>query len=233
MILSNRAKSFLAALAILMLCFGCRWWQNIANTNTSPVSEAFPEDRSDIPFSTREPDVYQARMVISAGGTERAAFIARNGARRRCDYNAGSESEWTWLKTDKEYLILPAKKSYAEKPVRTEKGLPSSQLDSLTVEWLNIKAGSKFTDLGTENGLRKFSAKLDQSDVSEILLFIDEATGLPVRQEFYSIAGDRRDLAYAVELRDIKLEAADDLFTIPKGFRKISPEEFRAAMTKK
>ena len=108
----------------------------------------------------------------------------------------------------------------------------SEGLDSLTVEWLNIKSVSTFEELGTENGLKKFSAKLNESDASAALLWIDDASGLAVKQEYYSINGDQRDLLYSVELQDLRLEAGDELFTIPGGYRKVSMAELQRGMTK-
>lgn len=232
MILSNPVKSFLLVLAILTFCFGCRFWQNLTNTNTSPISSGFPEDKSALPFSTREPDVYQTRIVVTAGGQQRVTFVAKNGARRRCDYDFGEKNAASWLAAEKNYLLLPGKKIFAEQPAPAQTAEPPG-LDSLTVEWLNIRAGSEFEDLGTEAGLRKFSAKLSEGDASQVLLFIDEASGLPVKQEYYSIDGGERVLLYMVELQDLKLEAGDDLFIIPEDYRKVSMEEFRTARTTK
>jgi len=227
MILSNRVKSFLLVLVLLTFCFGCRFWQNLANTNTSSQSGAFPEDKSDLPFSTREPDVYQARIVVTSGGVRRVTFVAKNGAKRRSEYDFGEKNAAVSLRTDQDYLLIPDKKIFTEQAGPVRNTATSEGLDALTVEWLNIKAVSRFEDLGMENGLKKFSAKLNESDASDVLLFIDEASGLPARQEYYSINGDRRDLMYSIELQDLRLEAGDDLFTIPKDYRKVSIEEFR------
>lgn len=229
MILSNRVKSFLLVLVLLTFCFGCRFWQNLSNTSTSPGTEHFPEDKSDLPFSTREPDVYQARIVVTTGSYEQVKFVAKNGAKRRCDYEAG-ESTAVSLRTDKDYVLLPGKKIYAEEEEQAGGNyVPPAAIESLTVESLTNRLGSKFEDLGTENGLRKFRAKLDESAGSEVLLFIDEASGLPMRQEYYSTSGEGRELVYSYEVRDLKLEAADDLFTIPKDYRKVSIGELRDA----
>ena len=231
MILSNRVKSFLLVPVLLTFCFGCRFWQNLANTNTSSQSGPFPEDKSDLPFSTREPDIYQARIVVTAGGVKRVTFVAKNGAKRRSDYDVGEKGTAVWLRTDKEYLLFPGKKLYVEQEGPVGDTPVSEGLDSLTVEWLSIKAVSGFEDLGTENGLKKFSAKLNESDASVVLLWID-ASGLPARQEYYSINGDQRDMLYLVELQDLRLEAGDELFTIPEGYRKVSMAEFQGGMTK-
>lgn len=230
MILSNPVKSFLLALVFLTLCFGCRFWQNAENTNTSPGGGSFVEDMSDLPFQTREPDVYQAEIVVTAHGAERVTFTARNGAKRRYEYNFGEKTASVWLQTDQNYLMLPEKKIYAEQDSAEGSSETSALVDSLTVEWLNIKPGAKFESLGAENKQKKYSAKLNDSTASEIMLFIDEGSGLPVKQEYYSISGEQRELLYSVELRNLRLETADELFMVPKDFRKVAAEELRKAM---
>jgi hypothetical protein len=154
-------------------------------------------------------------------------FVAKNGAKRRTEYNFGEKGAAAWLRTDKDHLLLPDKKIFTEQAGPARNTAASEGLDALTVEWLNIKAVSKFEDLGTENGLKKFSAKLNESEASEVMLFIDEASGLPIKQEYYSINGDQRDLMYSIELQDLRFEAGDDLFTIPKDYRKATLDEFR------
>jgi hypothetical protein len=230
MILSNPVKSFLLALVSLTLCFGCRFWQDAENTNTSPAGGSFTEDKSDLPFSTREPEVYQAEIVVTAAGVERATFTARSGAKRRYEYNFGEKTAAVWLKSDKSYLLLPDKKIYAEQGTAEGGNAPPALEEQLTTEWLNIKPGAKFASLGTENKQKKYSAKLNESDASEIVLFVDETTGLPIKQEYYSVSGEQRELMYSVELRNLKLEAADELFTVPKDFKKVTPEELSKAM---
>jgi hypothetical protein len=231
MILSNPGKSFLIALVILTFSTGCRFWQNITNTNSSPGPGVFTEDRSDLPFSTREPEVYQARIVTTAGGTERSAFIARNGAKRRSDINYGEKYAVIWILADKEYLLLPYKKVYAEEAGSPGETALPSELESLTVGWLNVNTPAEFESAGAENGIKKYRSRLSGSDASEVVLSIDEASGSPVKQEFYSMEGGDRILVYTVELRDLRLEAEDKIFEIPAGYRKISIQDLRKLMS--
>lgn len=229
MILSNPVKFFLLALVFLTFCSGCRFWQNNTNTNTSPAAGVFSDDKSDLPFTTREPDIYQAEIVVTSGGEETRVFTARNGAKRRYEFEWSEKGTLVSISADKKYLVLPGRKLYSEEASAAGNTSQSAWMEQLTVEWLNLSPGAKFTELGTENGRRKFSAKLDGSDASEIVIFIDD-NGLPVRQEYYSATGDTRDLVYSVELRNLKLEAAADLFTVPKDLRKVSADEIRRAM---
>lgn len=229
MILSNPVKYFLLALVFLTFCSGCRFWQNAANTNTSPASGTFTEDKSNLPFATREPDIYQAEIVVTANGEETRTFTARNGAKRRYEYGAGEKGAAVLIKTDKKYLAIPDKKIYAEEAGGAASSSSSAWIEQLTVEWLNVRPDATFLDLGKENGLSKYSVKLNGTDASEIFIYVD-ANGLPVKQEYYSISGEQRDMVYTVELRNLKLEAGDDLFTIPKDLRKVSMDEIRKAM---
>jgi outer membrane lipoprotein-sorting protein len=198
-----------------------------------PGGGTFAEDKSDLPFSTQEPEVYQAEIVVTAASVERVTTAARNGARRRYEYDFGEKTAVVWLKTDKSYLLLTDKKMYAEQDLGEGNSPPPALQEQLTNEWLYVRPGAKFESLGTENKLKKYSARLNESDASEIILFVDEATGLPVKQEYYSVSGDQKDLLYSVELRNLRLEAGDDLFTIPKDYRKVSEDELRKALRSK
>lgn len=230
MILSNHLKSFLLVLLILFTLSGCNIWERLTNSNTSANKPAFPEDRSVLPFETREPDVYQAKMVITTGGVERIIFIAKSGMKRRTEYDQGDKSSTILIKNEKEFILFPAKKIYAEQsaPAGAEGTLPEP-LDSLTTEWLNIKAYTDFENVGEENGLKKFRARMNASAASEVIISLD-ANNLPVRQEYYGIDGDQREVVYLLELRDIKTEAPDELLALPADYKKATIEEILQAI---
>ena len=84
-----------------------------------------------------------------------------------------------------------------------------------------------------ENDLKKFRVIFGEADTaqSETIIFVDEKIGLPVRQEFYSLADGQRTLTMTVELKNLKLEADGALFTIPPDHKRVSSEEFRASLT--
>jgi outer membrane lipoprotein-sorting protein len=62
---------------------------------------------------------------------------------------------------------------------------------------------------------------------SETFIYVDENLKIPVRQEFYKTNGEQKILVFSMELRNFKLEAADELFELPKDYRKVSPNEFQ------
>lgn len=230
MILSNHLKSFLLVLLILSTLSGCNIWQRLTNSNTSTDKPAFADDRSVLPFETREPEVYQAKTVITTGESTRVMFIAKNGLKRRTEYDQGDKAATILITNEKDYVLFPAKKIYAEQavPAGAEGSLPEP-LDSLTMEWLNIKAYTDFESLGEENGLKKFRAKMNDSAASEVVIHLD-ANNLPIRQEYFSLNGDQREMLYSVELRDLKMEAPDELFALPPDYKKTTIEEIQQAI---
>lgn len=226
MLRSNRVKIFFF-LAVTVLQ-ACAFWRA---ERSAPAGFSAGETKSEVPFSTIEPDVYQAEVVLTnyAGGekTERKIFAAKNGEKLRSDY----ESKISFLQrgAGEKFLIHNGKKIYADGqtnsniPALTDEGLR----DFLTNKWLNEKASARFENLGTENNLTKYRVVLEDSQTSEMLIFIDENLKIPVRQEFYSINGKQKNLFFSMEIRNLNLEADEKLFELPKDFKKVSTEEFQ------
>lgn len=233
MFLSNLIK-FFAAFALLFALFpACRFWQS--GDGEKPREKPFvaEELKSAIPFATREPDVFQAEMVIMANDVERKTFIARSGERRRYDYDFGTEHQLTFLKTDKEYLILVKNKIYAEiSAAQNGAAAIDDWQDFLTTEWLNARREASFEKLEQTENITKYLVRLDGKVFSEVIIAVDETNNLPVRQEFYSVSGAAKTLLYTFELRNVQLQADENLFAAPADFRKVPAEELRKTLSK-
>lgn len=219
---SHYSKIILAAFILLLpACSACRFFQTANNSTPKPFA---PEEiRSDIPFSTKEPEVFQAEIVITANGAENKKFVARSGNSRRFDFNFGAKNQVSTIQTDKILTVLPDKKIY------TETALSANLFaqDDFTGEWLNEKTNAEFTKIGTENNLTQYRVNFGNAEMS---IFVDENLNLPVRQEFYSTADGQRILTMTIEIKNFKTEAANDLFVVPKEFKKVSAEEFRKSL---
>jgi len=237
MLSSTPAKLFHLVL-FFSICFSaCGFWSR-ANENANaanPGTFTAQEIPSGIPFSTAEPEVFQCDVVISnfAGGekSERRTFTARSGARRLAVFAAGETTEISLLQIDeaKAFSIYREKKVYTETVFNRAATVSNNEAfgDFLTVAWLNSKASAAFESLGAENGLSKFRVRLNNSETSEIVIYVDENLKIPVKQEFYSRAGEQKTLLYTVELKNFQLQADEKLFEPPsKDFRKVSKEEF-------
>lgn len=225
MLLPNFFKYFL--IFTLAFCSSCRFWQPSTNSNVSTDQTNVAEIQSEIPFTTKEPETFQVEIIIKNEGVEEKTFVARKNGRiliRNGDI-ATLQNE-----ANKSFLINFAKKIYVE---NSNKGIVKNDIsgetlnDFLTTEWLNQKPEVKFENLGIENGLTKYRASFENS---ESLIFVDENYKIPVRQEFFSVEGDTKNLVYSMELQNLKLIADEKLFEVPKDFSKVTPEEFNKSL---
>ena len=230
------SKDFIYCCAVFGLIVfsasACRFWQNGGNATPSPTPFVAEELKSEIPFASKEPEIFQAEIVTIANETERRIFTARNGANRRTDYNFGSENQVTNLQIDKNYLIFPKGKIYAENAAAETFANEDDWTLFLTTEWLNDKKEARFEKLETVENLTKYRVLLDGKEVSEILIYFDETLKIPVRQEFYSVNGDQRSLNFTFEIRNLKLRTDENLFALTPDFRKVSIEELRKELNK-
>lgn len=225
---SSNLTKFSVTLALIFLLFpACGWRQSSNNSNLTATPRVSDELKSEIPFLTKEPERFQAEIVVTAGETERKTFIARNGANRRYDFNFGAKNQLTNLQTDKNYLILSASNIYMENGAGAENVSTDDWTNFLTTEWLSQNTEANFEKLETAENLTKYRVRLGGDEASEIFLYIDEKLGLPVKQEFYARAGEQKILTYMFELKNLKLETDANLFTVPTNFKKVSAEEFR------
>jgi len=85
---------------------------------------------------------------------------------------------------------------------------------------LHMRDFTEFEQMRRDGSVVQFRARINESNSSEVIVFFDEAIGLPVKQEYYSLEGEKRTLRYSVELRDFKKELEPGVFEIPAGFRK-------------
>jgi hypothetical protein len=225
--ISSKSLTIFPVLALLF-CSSCQYFQNSANSNTSTNQTVVSEFENNEPFATKEPEIYQAEIIEKSEDNEISkTFIARSKERLfiKTDNLATLK-----LDSNKSYLINFAKKVYFENEAKvsaTSESNGENLQDFLTTEWLNQQTEAKFENLGTENGLNKFVAKFD---ASEILVLYDENLKLPIKQEFYSIEGEQKNLTYSLEIQNLKLITDETFFEIPKDFRKVSQIELQQSL---
>jgi len=211
-------------LSALLFAPACSFFQGKPDAN-APAPFVAEELKSAIPFSTKEPDVYQTEIVVTANAVEDKFFTARNKENRLTIFNYQTESEIAVLQSGANQVltIAPNRKIYTEK----ETGANSENaIDFFTAEWLNQKTGAKFKTLATENNFARYLVNLDDAQNSEIVIFLDEQIGLPVKQEFYSTRDGQRILTLTMELKNFNSQTDAKFFEVPKDYRKVSAKEF-------
>lgn len=204
--------------------FACGNRQN----TTGHAVRTLEAELSVAPFSTKEPESYQAEVVITSGAAERRIFTARNGARRRIDYDRGTPQQTTVIIADKGIVYCERLNIYSD-TAADKPGQPPSELENdVTASLLSRRPDTTYESLGRENGLSKYHSRSGDANASEVIIFVDDAISFPVRQEFYSVAADGQKVPqYTMEIRDLKLEADDALFAVPVRARKVSIADFR------
>ncbi len=228
---SNSARIFFVF--ALLFCQACGFWRGQNGATTSPAPFAAEEIKTAIPFSTKEPDVYQTEIVVSANGVEDVTFTARNETNRLTVYNFQTESETAVLKLgeNQTFLIAPQRKIYALEEFGNDSVETAN--DFITAELLNRKKDAGFETLDAENNLARYRVSFDDARNSEIIVTVDEKIGLPVKQEFYSIGGANKILTAIVELKNFSLKTDAKFFEIPKDYRRVTAKEFRETARRK
>ena len=229
MLSSNLLKITFVFAAILLS--SCAFWQTKTVATPASTSSSISEIKSAIPFSTKEPNVYQTEISVTANGVKDVTFTARDGANQLTIFDYRKKTEFALLKTSENqtFLINQRRKIYAENTsaANVSDAKSDSLKDFLTAEWLNQKHDAKFETLGAENDLTKYRVNLDEATNSEIIIFVDEKIGLPVRQEFYTANGEQKTLALTVELKNFNLQIEPKFFELPKDYRKVALKEFQ------
>jgi len=220
---------------------------NSANVTTSTITTA-----SGVTIEAKEPDKYSANVVVTAAtsGQQSAAGstnirVARNGSDRRysLDTRLPGVGELIFLdKADKRYLILPARKQYAELTAEMTGGFDVGR--SLTpgqlVAYLERQQGVTRVGDETLNGraatkYRVAGRTQTQTQAGQVqgesFIYVDKETGLPLRIEgFGQSSGNVQGVSggnLVAELRDIRTDVNPADFELPQGYAKVTPEEVR------
>ncbi len=220
MFLSNPRPFFLLTISCVIFFQACGSSQSNVN---SPVS--LPgETKSEFPFPTKEPEVYQGDFVIGDRDGERINYhhIARKGDKWLIDYYHYNEPGVTWLHTDKLYYIDHKKKLFTI----NEGSYPA--LDDETFNFFKGKEYREFDEIGREGNLIIYGVRESDASKGAILIYIDPANGMIMKQEFKSRneSGVGFHLDYVYEVKNLTFEVDDGLFAIPEDYRKVTWAKF-------
>jgi hypothetical protein len=236
MLSTNALKFFFVFFFAPLIFSSCGFWQTSQTENPNSNLFAAEELKSEIPFENKEPEIFQAEIVLTTylndEKTERAIKTARAREKIRCDYPNGIS--FLQINENEKFLLETEKKIYAQGSAILSNSPETGEIlkDFLTTEWLSEKRDAKFENLGSENGLTKYRVQGENNN-SEILIYVDENLKFPVKQEFYSISGEKKILFTAMEIRNLQLEADEAVFTLPEDYKKVSVKEFQEEVRKK
>jgi outer membrane lipoprotein-sorting protein len=200
------------------------------------------------PFSTREPERYQAVRVTSVtetsstesspGSETYQVLIARDGEKRREEYSAGEIGQFVRLELPAgQFLVLPSSRIYADLTSPSDKTDPDSRspdwpgVPELSPDQLLNEANARtiYEDLGRETVAGRPTTKyrvvmLNGGEMqNETVIWIDEALGMPLKSESTSKSGNHLSKVTS-ELRDLSLEVDQRLFAWPSDYKKVEPQ---------
>lgn len=224
---------------------------NINSANSANVTTSTVTTNTGTAIVTKEPDKYSATVTVAAASSGQQSVggrteikVARNGSDRRysIDTRLPGVGEIIFLdKADKRYLILPARKQYAELTAEMTgfdvgRSLTPGQLvaylekqqgvSRVGEETLNGRMTTKYRVAGTaQTGTQAGNVQ------GESFVYVDKDTGLPLRIEGYSqTTGSVQGVSggnLVAEMRDLKTEVDPTQFELPQGYSQITQEQLR------
>jgi len=220
-------KSRYVLLTVLFCAFifpGCG--SQPKNENTAPAAN----QTSDLPFSTKEPPVYQGDFYTGTSDYQNHWFVARKGDNWRVDFYRDGTKAWSQLKTDKVYYLDHKKKIYAAEPMTNDNSAVQSQyFTTLLSGFFKGKEYHHVDDLGREGDLKKYKVRPDDASSDEIYLYVDEKTGIVVKQEFLAhneMDGNASIARYTSEIKDFKTEVDESSFQIPPDYKYVDWSQY-------
>ncbi len=224
---------------------------NINSANSANVTTSTVTTGAGTTIETKEPDKYSAIVSVTAAasGQQQAAGktevkVARNGSDRRysIDTRIPGVGEIIFLdKADKRYLILPARKQYAElTPEMTGFDVGRALTPGQLVAYLERQQG--VTRVGEETLDGRMTTKYRLAGAAqtgtqagsvqgESFVYVDKETGLPLRIEgFGQSTGNVQGVSggrLVAQMSDLKTEVDAAQFELPQGFSLITQEQLR------
>ena len=213
-------------LTVALSAAACRFWQAKPDDAPAPTPVVVEEITSQIPFATKEPETYQAEIVVTTNGAENKIFTTRNGANRLTVYDYQTPFEIAFLQNGagSSFTISRGQKIYVENQAGNDGG---EDENFPVAELLNQEQTAAFEKLSDENGTAKYRVTLDVSNSAEIVVTVDESINLPIKQEFFSVNGEQKTLLTTTELRNFTTQVDQQNFELPKDYKKVSLAEFQ------
>ena len=214
MFLSNPRKSFLLLVFFASILQACGGPQTAQNKDISLTGDT----KSEFPFSTREPEVYQGDLVTTSGEGQDHYFVARKGDKWRYDIFRGADIAMSQIRSDKLYGIDHRKKTYWEIPEQRAAG---GDINDITRNFFRGHEYHNFDEIGRDGTLIKYKVRDAGDSKGDVIITIDTASGVIVKHEFMSRVKQQPDFVY--EVRNLKMEVDDSVFVLPAGYQKVAP----------
>jgi len=220
------------------------------NTNTNVTANMNSNASTGVSssaFAVKEPENYSLIMAVTGQGSAsnkqgtlppQNIEFAKMGLDRRWAVSLPAVGQVAYLeKAGMRYLLLPARNQYVEiSPETLGFQLGSAMTPSAIVE--RLKPRTQYETVGTETVNGRTATKyrfVGEADTrtkagtvqSESYIYMDEATGLPLRADLNFASSSGGQAHGLIETRDINLNPDAKLFEVPATFKKVTTEELK------
>jgi hypothetical protein len=224
--LSNPNKILLLFVISSLLLTAC------GGAKTGDISAVPGPDapRTEPPFQNKEPDAYQAEIWRITGSTTEKFRISRKGDKWRVDSAYGDADQVTSMKTDQNYILSFAAKSFAEYPSTHGYDDRAGMVEEMTGGMLNRRDVAVYEKTGSQGGMTTYRVNGEPGKPVESIVTVDDKIGLPVSKEIYKLEGGRT-LDVTIKLSGFRTEVDDSIFAIPADFKKVPLTDMKGVLT--
>lgn len=225
----KRKRALISLYCSLLVFASCSSQSNSPATNSAPTDTV---TSSTPPFQTKEPERYRATRTITSVAADGKTTVVKSstikdGEMRRTETEVASKTLVFLNLPEGTFILFPDEKLYAN--TSSNAPVPGSAEDGeLTPEkLLHDDIGStSYQKLGTESiagrNTNKYRVVVNSSNAAnvsqiEMLIWIDEALGMPIRSETNSPDGTH----VTMELSEITLDVDKAVFQIPADYHKL------------
>jgi hypothetical protein len=230
-------KSWLIIVVALLILPACK---RVSDSAAPPANHELTSSTS-LPFSTKEPERYQATRIITftessstgAGNPPRTnkLIIARDGEQRREEYEAGDLGSIVFLEnTAGRFIVLTKPKLYADVN-EPDAGAQAAQVqveaELMSPDLLLNESNTllQYQKLGTEVIAGRTATKYQVVNSTstgrrEISIWLDETLGMPIATQYINNIGDISTRVF-MELQNIRTEVDPMTFALPVDYRKV------------
>jgi hypothetical protein len=236
-VLRKRASALIAVSVVLLVVVSCRSHNERLTTETASTN---PVASSIAPYKTKEPERYSAvRTITTVSATGETLVtktsVARDGEMRRHESTVASKTMIYLDVPEGRFVLLPSEKVYADLAdgnaisADTDDEILEASPDALLHAGVGAtsyqKMGAEVIEGRNANKYRIVVNSPAAANVSqsETLMWIDEASEMPVRSETKSADGTR----VTMEVSDIKLQVDRSLFRVPEDYQKLTFSDLR------
>lgn len=214
---------------LLILTFSVVVFQGCGGNKPADIDSGPPADaqKAEPPYANAEPEKYQTEIVVTSGAVVENFMVVRNGGKWRVDTAFGEPKQVTTIRTDKDYVLSIASKSFAEYQSGHGYEERAQMVEDITHGMINSRTNAVFEKLDTAGGVTKYRKWGEAGKNLVSIVSFDEKAGIPVKMEIFKTTPGTGPADITVQLVNFKLEPDETLLAIPKDFKEIPIQDMK------